>query len=66
LDLLLYIGVGFGVMLMLIYFFGELHGLISTFVIFIAQTGFLFMRLGMLERRLQMTEQRGGEERLAS
>jgi hypothetical protein len=63
LGLLVYVAVGFGVMLMLIHTFGELHGLISTTVIFMVQTGSLFMRVGMLERQLQSTQQPAGAER---
>ena len=65
LNLLVYSSVVFGVMLMLIHFFGELHGLISTVVMLIVQTGFLFMRVGMLERRLQSTLHSSGEERIS-
>lgn len=53
LNLLLYCVVGGGVMLLLINTLGEVHGLISTVTLFIVQTGFLFMRVGMLERQLQ-------------
>jgi len=51
-----YVAVGIGMMLSLIYCFGELHGLISTVVIFIGQTGLLFMRVGMLQRQLQQAQ----------
>jgi hypothetical protein len=56
LNLLLYCAVGVGVMLLLIHTLGELHGIISTVSLFIVQTGFLFMRVGMLERQLQVAQ----------
>jgi hypothetical protein len=57
-----YCAVGLGVMLTLMYFLGELHGVILTVVLFIVQTGFLYMRVGMLERQLRETYQARSEQ----
>ncbi|MCP5522289.1 MAG: hypothetical protein H7A46_12155 [Verrucomicrobiales bacterium] len=55
-DILNFVGysaVGVGAMLLLIHLLGEVHGLISSMVIFIVQAGFLFTRIGALERELR-------------
>lgn len=63
LGLIVYSVVGVGAMLMLIHFLGELHGLISTMVVFIGQTGYLYMRVGMLERQLGQAPLAGSGQR---
>jgi hypothetical protein len=56
LNLLVFCAVGVGMLLLLIHTLGELHGIISTVILFIVQTGFLFMRVGTLERQLQAAQ----------
>jgi hypothetical protein len=56
LNLLVYCAVGLGTMLLLIHTLGELHGVILAVLLFNVQAGFLFMRVGSLERQLQAVQ----------
>jgi hypothetical protein len=59
-DLLLTIlsvAVTIGVMLLLMQFIGELHGLILTVVILVVQTSFLTIRVASLERELRISRE---------
>jgi hypothetical protein len=49
------IAVTIGVMLALISFLGELHGLICTVIILIVQTSFMTRRMAALERELRIS-----------
>ena len=57
LNFIVYTTVGVGAMLFLIHFLGEVHGLIASVVIFIGQTGWLFMQVRLLERQLREAQQ---------
>ena len=52
-SLLVICAVPFGMMQLLIYFFGELHGIISTVVLLMVQMSLLSMRIWILERQLK-------------
>ena len=59
-DLLLTIlssAVTFGIMLLLIQFLGEVHGLISTVIILVCQIAFLSRRVSALERELRISRE---------
>ena len=55
--MILTIAVTFGVMLLLIQFLGELHGLISTVIILIGQIALLSRRVFALERELRISRE---------
>ena len=46
-----------GVMLLLMQFIGELHGLIITVVILVVQSSFLTIRVASLERALRISRE---------
>jgi len=60
--MILTIAVTFGVMLLLIQFLGELHGLISTVIILIGQIAFLSRRVFALERELRISREASESE----
>jgi len=55
--LILFNAMMFGMMLLLIKFLGELHGLISTVVLLIGQTAFLNRRVNTLEREVRISRE---------